>query len=155
MLATLHKIQLSMKQSSSINSSGKWSVQIAFCAAQCDHQTLALWAADCAEHVLHLFAELNPEDTRPVLAVAAARAWASGQMSVGEARKSAFAAHAAARESGSTTAAAVARSCGHAAATAHVPDHAIHAATYAIRAMELAGGDIETECIWQLKRLKA
>ncbi|HBG69446.1 MAG: hypothetical protein A2W93_15280 [Bacteroidetes bacterium GWF2_43_63] len=143
-----------MKQSSSNKGSNKLSVEVVLLAAQSDHQTLALWAADCAERVLPLFADLNPDDTRPSLAIAAVRVWASGQMSVGEARKSAFAAHAAARESGSTAAAAVARSCGHAAATAHVAGHAIHAAIYAIKAVTLAGSDIEAEYIWQLKRLK-
>ncbi|MDL1897834.1 hypothetical protein FBQ82_16360 [Anaerolineae bacterium CFX7] len=27
-----------------------------------DHQLLALWAADCAEHVLHFFEEVRPPD---------------------------------------------------------------------------------------------
>ena len=27
-----------------------------------DHQLLALWAASCAEHVLHLFESAQPED---------------------------------------------------------------------------------------------
>jgi len=143
-----------MKQSSSNIDSDKLSVEIVLLAAQSEHQTLALWAADCAEHVLPLFTDLNFGDTRPSLAIAAVRAWASGQMSVGKAREFAFAAHAAARESGSTAAAAVARSCGHAAATAHVAGHAIHAAKYAIKAVSLAGRDVEAEYIWQLKRLK-
>ena len=30
-----------------------------------DHQLLALWAAVCAEHVLHLFESARPSDTRP------------------------------------------------------------------------------------------
>jgi len=30
-----------------------------------DHQLLALWAAACAEHVLHLFESVQPSDPRP------------------------------------------------------------------------------------------
>ena len=30
-----------------------------------DHRLLALWAASCAEHVLHLFESTQPEDSRP------------------------------------------------------------------------------------------
>ena len=41
------------------------------------HQLLARWAADCAEHVLALFEDVVPDDTRPRAAIAAARAWAT------------------------------------------------------------------------------
>jgi hypothetical protein len=30
-----------------------------------DHGSLALWAADCAEHVLPYFEETHPKDDRP------------------------------------------------------------------------------------------
>jgi hypothetical protein len=30
-----------------------------------DHHLLAIWAAMCAEHVLHLFESVQPEDPRP------------------------------------------------------------------------------------------
>jgi hypothetical protein len=30
-----------------------------------DHRLLALWAASCAEHVLHLFESVQPSDPRP------------------------------------------------------------------------------------------
>jgi len=30
-----------------------------------DHHLLALWAAACAEHVLHYFDQVRPEDSRP------------------------------------------------------------------------------------------
>jgi hypothetical protein len=41
-----------------------------------DHGSLALWAADCAEHVLTYFEETHPKDDRPRKAVEAGRAWA-------------------------------------------------------------------------------
>ena len=40
-----------------------------------DHHLLALWAASCAEHVLHLFESAHPEDPRPRQAIDHARAW--------------------------------------------------------------------------------
>ena len=51
-----------------------------------DHHLIAIWAADCAEHVVHLFTEQEPEDDRPHRAIAAARAWASGEMGMMAAR---------------------------------------------------------------------
>lgn len=51
-----------------------------------DHRLLALWAADCADHVLYLFECERPEDTRPRNAVTAARAWAAGTMEMMQAR---------------------------------------------------------------------
>ena len=38
-----------------------------------DHRRLALWAAACAEHVLHLFEDEQGSDPRPREAVEAAR----------------------------------------------------------------------------------
>jgi len=105
-----------------------------------DHRSLALWAADCAEHVLSYFEEMCPDDDRPRKAVEAGRAWARGEMTVSGARAAAFAAHAAAREARQATARAVARAAGHAAAAAHVAGHAAHAATYAVTAATRAAG---------------
>ena len=39
------------------------------------HRLLAEWAALCAEHVLHLFDEEQPRDTRPRDAIDVGRAW--------------------------------------------------------------------------------
>src|SRR5262245_36630495 len=60
-----------------------------------DHRLLALWAADCAQHVLHLFEQTQPEDDRPRRAIELARAWARGEITMTQARKAAFAANAA------------------------------------------------------------
>ncbi|HVM72476.1 MAG TPA: hypothetical protein VMT91_12015, partial [Anaerolineales bacterium] len=61
-----------------------------------DHRLLAGWAADCAQHVLHFFEEVQPNDDRPRQAIEQARAWALGEITVTQARTAAFAAHAAA-----------------------------------------------------------
>jgi len=41
---------------------------------------LRLWAADCAEHVLHLFTDKYPNDNRPAKAIKAARQFAHGEI---------------------------------------------------------------------------
>ena len=122
-----------------------------------DHKALALWAADCAEHVLAYFEQTRPEDKRPRRAVEAARAWVRGDLNMTEARKAAFASHAAAREVENPAAQAAARAAGHAAATAHLADHAAHAATYALKAAnaaaEYTGDAMIAEREWQYERL--
>jgi hypothetical protein len=119
---------------------------IAELTAKMDHKTLAIWAADCAEHVLSHFNDLYPDDSRPRKAIEAGRAWVRGEISVGDARSAALAAHAAARDADEGVARAVARATGHAAGTAHVAGHAIHAANYAASA--IAG-----ERTWQYQHL--
>jgi hypothetical protein len=41
-----------------------------------DHHLLAVWAADCAEHLLHNFEQARPGDNRHQRATELARAWA-------------------------------------------------------------------------------
>jgi hypothetical protein len=102
------------------------------------HRLLANWAADCAEHVLPLFIRTHPDDERPRLAIEAARAWALGEITVGQAREAAFRAHAAAREASDEVARAVARAAGQAVSTAHMADHSLGPVYYAVRAVKFA-----------------
>lgn len=124
-----------------------------------DHRKLALWAADCAEHVLQHFEEKHPDDRRPRMAIEAARAWVRGQIAMSEARTAAFASHGAARDAEDDAACAAARAAGHAAATAHVATHAVHAATYAAKSAAYTGSPEEADANttkernWQYKRL--
>ncbi|WP_428658529.1 putative immunity protein [Runella sp.] len=98
------------------------------------HHLLALWAADCAEHVLHLFEQVNSGDKRPRQAIALTRAWVKGEITMKEAHKAAFAANAAAK--GMPDAAGFAAlAAGQAVAVAHVAAHELGAAAYAIRAV--------------------
>ena len=123
------------------------------------HRLLASWAADCAEHVLSLFTSKYPEDERPRRAIETARAWSRGEVTVGEARAAACAAHAAARNAADAAAREVARAAGHAVATAHMADHELGAAAYAIKAVRLASPESEAltagerECRWQRDHL--
>ncbi len=102
-----------------------------------DHQLLALWAAQCAEHVLPLFEVEEPLDTRPREAIDAARAWARGEMKMMDARARGGHAMGAARPlRGAARLAAYA--AGQAACVGHVADHDLGAAAYAIRAARAA-----------------
>jgi hypothetical protein len=123
-----------------------------------DHHLLALWAATCAEHVLHLFEAIRPADLRPQEAIAVGRAWVRGEAKMEDARTGAFASNAAAREvSGAAKFAALA--AGQAAAVAHVAAHDLGAAAYAIRAARSAAPDGDDdaaglrECRWQREQL--
>jgi len=124
-----------------------------------DQKTLALWAADCAEHVLGLFEATCKKDDRPWEAIEAGRAWAHGLITCSEARAAASEAHAAARETERPAACAAARAAGHAAATAHAVGHARHAASYAINAVKYAAHRNEVDRLtgeereWQMKQL--
>lgn len=118
------------------------------------HRLLAVWSADCAARVLDLFEREHPGDTRPRAAVNQAYAWARGEITMTQAREAAYAAHAAAK--GTVGAAReAARSAGHAVATAHMADHELGGAAYAIRAIRAAAlpdGREEAgraECRWQ------
>jgi hypothetical protein len=118
-----------------------------------EHRLLAIWASDCAEHVLPIFEEIYPQDDRSRNAIEAARAWERGDLAMVDARKAAFAAHAAARAANHAAAQAAARAAGHAAATSHVADHARHAAAYAVKAAEINSNAGSAESDWQLQRL--
>ena len=116
------------------------------------HRLLASWAADCAEHVLPLF-EAKSKNLQPRQAIATARAWARGEVTVGAAQKAAVAAHAAARAVKDPAAVAAARAAGHAVATAHMAEHSLGPIIYAAKAVRAAGGSISGERAWQMKRL--
>ena len=123
-----------------------------------DHHLLAMWAADCAEHVLHHFEGARPDDDRPRRAIDLARAWARGEVTMTESRNAAGHANGAARDlSGAARHAAYAAS--QAAAVAHVAAHELGAAAYAIRAVQAAARRDERmaagrrECRWQRAQL--
>lgn len=102
-----------------------------------DHRLLALWAADCAEHVLYLFEREAPEDTRARDAVTATRAWADDTLEMMRARTAGGHAMGAARPlRGAARFAAY--SAGQAACVGHVAEHDLGAAAYAIKAVRSA-----------------
>jgi hypothetical protein len=101
-----------------------------------DHRLLALWAAACAEHVLHLFESVQPSDPRPRQAIEQIRAWAGGEIRMSQSRAAGGHAMAAARELRGAGAAAYAIKAVRAAAPA--------------RKIESAG---RLECRWQRAQL--
>lgn len=117
-----------------------------------DHQLMARWAAACAEHVLTVFWQ-DEIDLRPVEALRQARAWANGEISVGAAQRASVAAHAAARACPDAAARATARAAGQAVATAHMADHCLGAAWYALKAAAQGGINVEQERNWQDQQL--
>ncbi len=123
-----------------------------------DHHLLAIWAADCAQHVLHHFEQARPGDDRPRRAIELARAWAAGQVSMTESRTAGGHANGAARDlAGAARYAAYA--AGQAAAVGHVAAHELGAAAYGIRAAQAAASQDEREearrleCEWQRAQL--
>ena len=122
-----------------------------------DHRLLALWAAACAEHVLHLFESVQPSDLRPRQTIESTRAWARGEITMSQARSAAGANAAARKLSGAARHAAYA--AGQAVAVTHVAAHELGAAAYAIKAVRAAApaGEGESagrlECQWQREQL--
>ena len=122
-----------------------------------DHRLLALWAAACAEHVLHLFESDQPSDPRPRRAIQQIRAWTRGEIRMSESRAAGGHAMGAARDlKGAPRWAAYA--AGQAAAVAHVAAHELGAAAYAIKAARAAAPGREDragrlECRWQRDQL--
>jgi hypothetical protein len=123
-----------------------------------DHHLLALWAASCAEHVLHLFESVRPDDPRPRHAIEHARAWVRGDVPMMTSRAAGGHAMGAARDlRGAPRFAAYA--AGQAACVAHVAAHELGAAAYAIKAARAAMPSDESdaagraECAWQREQL--
>ncbi len=117
-----------------------------------DHHLLAIWAADCAQHVLHLFEEMQPNDERPRRAIESARAWAQGTITMSQSKAAGGHAMAAARNlKGASRYAAYA--AGQAGVVAHVAAHELGAAAYAIKAVREIAPDSRIECEWQRAQL--
>ena len=124
-----------------------------------DRRLVAMWAADCAEHVLPLFEAEAPDDDRPRDAIARARAFGRGELdAAGEIRRR-FVAGRAANVVKSPSAIAAARAAAQASGVAHMGAHALGAAAYAVRAAREAAPDpavaSEDEIRWQLDAMSA
>ena len=118
-----------------------------------ERQQLISWARECVEHVLHLLG--GEADSRILDALSTAKDWENGNLSTGICMKKSLGAHAAARASVSEIHQAIARAAGQAVATAHMADHSLGGAFYALKAIKLAGLDLVTEKQWQADRLSA
>jgi len=125
-----------------------------------DHRLLGAWAALCAEHVLPLFEQDLPIDSRPREAIDLCRAWIRGEVRMSDSRSAAFAANAAGRGR-ADPARFAALAAGQAAAVPHVAAHDLGAAAYAIRAAAAAAPATSTEVArirerdWQREHIPA
>lgn len=107
------------------------------------HKLLVLWACKCVENVLPLISA--KVDKRLTNAIRIANEWTKDNASVGEARNASFDAIAVANELTDPVEIAVARAVGHAVATAHMADHSLRAAEYALKAIKLANKSLINE----------
>ena len=121
-----------------------------------DRRLVAVWAADCAEHVLHLFEAEAPRDGRPRALIERARAFARGELDTAEQIRRRFAGGVGRDDVRTPAAVAAARAAGQAVAVCHMGAHALGAAAYAVRAATLASPEQpdarELEVSWQLAR---
>jgi len=115
------------------------------------HRQLMVWACACVEHVLELYG-LKPEE-RILRALRVGRAWVAGEASVGDARKASVDMLVLARELTNPVQIALVRASGHAVATAHMADHSMGGALYALKAVNCAGKYLEEERLWQMEQL--
>lgn len=84
--------------------------------------------------------------------------WQKGNAGVHDVRQVCFIIHQLAKTSEDMTVSTALRVAGHAAATAHMREHAMVASDYAVKVINLLYPDrmdmVETERLWQIKQLK-
>jgi len=117
-----------------------------------DHRKLMKWARSCFERVLLYYGKELDEPLRN--AVKVAEDWQNGKCSTGDAIKASRKVHAFAKTIECPVVYAVARAVGQGVATAHMADHCMGAALYALKAVKLAGKSFEEERSWQLEQLE-
>jgi hypothetical protein len=117
-----------------------------------DHIKLIRWSRECSEHVLFLVSAVI--DPRLLHALLIAKEWENGSVKTGVAMKASLDAHAAARVASNPVSEAVARSIGHAVASAHMADHSLGGALFALKAVKLAGMSVNEELDWQTSQLQ-
>lgn len=115
------------------------------------HRQLMVWACNCVEHVLES-CDLRSE-IRVLQVLGIGKAWVVGQASVGDARKASVDMLALARSLTDPVQIALVRATGHAVATAHMADHSMGAALYALKSVNCAGKSMEEERSWQVDQL--
>lgn len=124
---------------------------------EADRRIVALWAADCADRVLHLFEAEAPTSGVPRDAIARARAFGRGELGAAEEIRRRFVAGRAANDVTSPAAVAAARAAAQASGVAHMGAHALGAAAYAAKATALASTErpdaVDLEIRWQIERM--
>ena len=118
-----------------------------------NHQKLMGWAIACINHVLPL-AGNYVLDERLSHALHVAKEWQNGNLKTGHAMKAAHGAHAAARNISDPLLKSIARAIGQGVSTAHMADHSVGAALYALKTVKYAGKSVDEERAWQDEQME-
>ena len=105
--------------------------------AQASRRALILWALELAEETARELAGKYPEDPRPREAIAAARAWAAGEIKMPIAKLAILSCHAMAKELTDPADNARCHAVGQACSVVHTAGHALGYPMYALTAMVL------------------
>ena len=107
---------------------------------QANRRVLILWALELAEETVLQLAERYPEDLRPEEAIAAARAWAAGEIKMPIAKQVILSCHAMAKELTNPADIARCHAVGHACSVVHTAGHALGYPMYELTAIVLELG---------------
>lgn len=116
-----------------------------------DHRSLMVWALACTYHV-RTWTSLEFNSSL-LQALHTAQEWIDGKATTGDAMKASRAVHAEAKGIGDPIEQLLARCVGQAVATAHMADHCLGPAWYAIKIVREVGGSVDVERAWQLEQL--
>ena len=108
--------------------------------AQANRRALVLWALELAEETARELAEKYPEDHRPREAIAASRAWASGEIKMPIAKRAILNCHAMAKELAHPADIARCHAVGQACSVVHTSGHALGYPMYALTVIVLELG---------------
>lgn len=100
-----------------------------------ERKVVTLWALDFADETAAQLHVLYPRDARPQEAVDAARAWATGAITMQPARQKILACHACAKEWDSQEAIALCHAVGQACSVVHTVKHALGYPLYDLTAL--------------------
>ena len=104
------------------------------------HQTLILWALDCAKRPLKMFELKYPNEPRLRNALDLSAAWSRGLIKMPEAKRAILAAHAIAKEIDDKVAIALIHAVAQAGSTVHVETHALGLVFYELSAIVFSVG---------------
>ena len=108
--------------------------------AQANRRALILWALELAEETARELAEKYPEDPRPREAIAASRAWASGEIKMPIAKQAILNCHSMAKELENPADIARCHAVGQACSVVHTAGHALGYPMYELTAIVLGHG---------------
>ena len=108
--------------------------------AQANRRALILWALELAEETARELAGKYPEDPRPREAIAASRAWASGEIKMPIAKQAILNCHAMAKELENPADIAQCHAVGQACSVVHTAGHAMGYPMYDLTAIVLELG---------------